>query len=317
MSRSIRVHEPTNRSVVRRALGLGALASLFAVCSRGLAHAADALTISANGEVAVDKLRVQNSLSVAGRVQVGEVLHVPGGTNPTVASQGAYLGWNASGGVGETDFINNRGLGSGGFSFANTPPSGTPRTTLMFISGAGNVDVAGTVKAASLETNSGISLAAVQNALVPIGTIIAYGGDIGNAGVVSALRSQGWLPCDGGAYSTQDYPELAKVIGNAFGTLRVPDLRGRFLRGTDQGTKRDPDSASRRAENGGNAGDKVGSVQDDQFMKHTHSYDHFPAARGGIASGDHWRNGDAQTGEAGGNETRPKNVNVNWIIRAK
>ena len=80
------------------------------------------------------------------------------------------------------------------------------------------------------------------------------------AGVVSALRSQGWLPCDGSAYSAQDYSELARVIGNSFGNLRVPDLRGRFLRGTDQGTKRDPDAGSRRAENGGNSGDKVGSL---------------------------------------------------------
>jgi hypothetical protein len=111
---------------------------------------------------------------------------------------------------------------------------------------AGGLDVTGTVKAGSLEANSGISVAAVQNALsslilVPVGTIIAYGGDTGNVGVVSPLRSEGWLPCDGGAYSAQDYPELARVIGNAFGALRVPDLRGRFLRGTDQGTKSDPD----------------------------------------------------------------------------
>lgn len=46
----------SDRSVVRRTLGLGVLASLFAVLSRGLAHAADALTISANGEVGIDKL---------------------------------------------------------------------------------------------------------------------------------------------------------------------------------------------------------------------------------------------------------------------
>jgi hypothetical protein len=46
---------------------------------------------------------------------------------------------------------------------------------------AGGLDVTGTDKAGSLQANSGISLAAVQNALsslilVPVGTIIAIGG---------------------------------------------------------------------------------------------------------------------------------------------
>src|SRR5215471_21698344 len=86
--------------------------------------------------------------------------------------------------------------------------------------------------------------------LIPIGTIMAYGGDTNNASVVTALKNQGWLPCNGDPYSALDYPELASVIGNFFGNLRVPDLRGRFLRGTDQGTHRDPDTASRRTENG-------------------------------------------------------------------
>ena len=47
---------------------------------------------------------------------------------------------------------------------------------------------------------SGVSLAAVQNALnmlMPIGTIMAYGGNTRDANVVTALQSQGWLPCDG------------------------------------------------------------------------------------------------------------------------
>ena len=123
--------------------------------------------------------------------------------------------------------------------------------------------------------------------------------------------------------SRQDYADLFAAIGSAFGadapaTFRVPDLRGRFLRGTDQNTKRDPDAGSRRAEpNGANSGDRVGSVQDDQFKQHTHEYGKFPNRRGGIASGDYWADQAAQTGPAGGSETRPKNINVNWIIKAK
>jgi microcystin-dependent protein len=182
------------------------------------------------------------------------------------------------------------------------------------------LSVAGTVKAQAFETASGVSLAAVQNAvniLIPVGTIMAYGGDTRMGNVVAALKSQGWLPCDGAVYSAQEYPELSKVIGNSFGSLRVPDLRGRFLRGVNQGTGRDPDAGSRRSENGGSTGDNVGSVQDDEFRSHTHQYQLFPGDRGGIASGQYWTAANAQTGPAGGSETRPKNVYVNWIIRAK
>jgi microcystin-dependent protein len=185
--------------------------------------------------------------------------------------------------------------------------------------------VAGPVLAEGFRTASGVSLAGVQDGvkmLVPIGTIMAYGGDTGNPTVVAQLGKQGWLPCDGAVVSRQDYVDLFAALGTAFGadaqTFRVPDLRGRFLRGTDQGQGRDPDAGRRRAEAGGaNSGDRVGSVQDDEFKAHTHSYTLFPADHGQIASGNYWRSGEAQTGSAGGNETRPKNVNVNWIIKAK
>ncbi len=72
---------------------------------------------------------------------------------------------------------------------------------------------------------------------MPIGTIMAYGGDTANSEVVSQLDQQGWLPCDGRVVTRNDYPELFNVIGTAFGNgtdVRVPDLRGRFLRGTDR-----------------------------------------------------------------------------------
>lgn len=85
------------------------------------------------------------------------LLHVGGNTNPTTASQGAYLAWNAlTGGTGETDFINNQGQGAGGFAFMNTPASGTPRTTLMVITGGGNVGIGTQSPAESLEANGRI-----------------------------------------------------------------------------------------------------------------------------------------------------------------
>src|SRR5207302_8181384 len=71
-------------------------------------------------------------------LDVSGIVHVSGLANPTTTSQGAYFGWNAlTGGAGETDFINNQGGGAGGFAFMNTPASGSPRSTLLFMTGGG------------------------------------------------------------------------------------------------------------------------------------------------------------------------------------
>ncbi|HDP8333920.1 TPA: tail fiber protein [Escherichia coli] len=41
----------------------------------------------------------------------------------------------------------------------------------------------------------------------------------------------GWLKCNGAAFSSEMYPKLAKV----YPTLKLPDLRGEFIRGWDDG----------------------------------------------------------------------------------
>lgn len=112
--------------------------------------------------------------------------------------------------------------------------------TIMSLSESG-LSVAGTVTAKSIVTESGASLAALQSALnmlIPIGTVMAFGGDTTIPDVKTQLRAQGWLPCDGAELSKTEYPALYQALGTAFGVLnqnfRVPDLRGRFLRGTDQ-----------------------------------------------------------------------------------
>jgi hypothetical protein len=311
--------EPDSRGRIagRRALGLGALAALFAFIGRSAARAADALTIDARGVAYFNGKRNNfKDEEDKGWLRVGAAWGVPGiysEAGPVVVTSQSGIIWLPG------NVVIKKADDANSLNAAGIPEKDAPLC---------NLDVSGTVKAKSLETSSGVSLAAVQNAvtaaqnamniLIPVGTIMAYGGDTGDPSVVTALGSQGWLPCDGRTYTAQDYPKLAEVIGNAFGTLKVPDLRGRFLRGTDQGAQRDPDAASRRAENGGNGGDKVGSVQDDQFKSHQHQYKApLYVGSGGNYSGSHWNTLDAQTELAGGNETRPKNVNVNWIIKAK
>jgi microcystin-dependent protein len=177
---------------------------------------------------------------------------------------------------------------------------------------------------------------------VPIGTIMAYAGD--NSGSTTGkLAQKGWLICNGEEYSIDDYPELNEVIGTYFGTasragyFKLPDLQGCFLRGVDNGSGRDPDAKSRTAlANGGNTGDKVGSYQDDGFRQHNHSHSHqltinaFHETKQGTWEGDpialagypqHPSNKTFTTTNdqtnVGGNETRPKNIYVNYIIKAK
>lgn len=157
---------------------------------------------------------------------------------------------------------------------------------------------------------------ALQNLLVPSATVSAYMAD---------TAPVGWLLCDGVAYSRTTYASLFALVGVRFGsgdgttTFNVPDLRGRFLRGVDAGSNRDPDAASRTAMNtGGATGNNLGTVQDDAMLAHTHSYL--------IATGGQFPSTSAQTGtpnagsyntsSAGSStETRPKNASVQYIIK--
>ena len=163
-----------------------------------------------------------------------------------------------------------------------------------------------------------------MSADLPIGSVVAWCGTSNNI-------PAGWLYCDGTILSQNTYSTLFNIIGHSFGnpppspeydantSFFLPDFRGYFLRGVDGGTGRDPDSASRvDMQNAGqNAGGLPGSVQTDQFRAHSHSYDQFPNGRGDIASGNYWSNGQGQTAETGGNETRPLNAYVYYIIKCE
>ncbi|MEA0434944.1 phage tail protein, partial [Escherichia coli] len=47
----------------------------------------------------------------------------------------------------------------------------------------------------------------------------------------SATPPTGWLKCNGAAFSSEMYPRLAR----AYPTNKLPDLRGEFIRGWDDG----------------------------------------------------------------------------------
>jgi hypothetical protein len=61
----------------------------------------------------------------------------------------------------------------------------------------------------------------------------------------------GWLVCDGSAILRDSYPDLFDAIGVSFGVadgsrfFKIPDFRGQFLRGRDNGAGVDADAATR------------------------------------------------------------------------
>lgn len=69
--------------------------------------------------------------------------------------------------------------------------------------------------------------------IVPPGAIFPYAGIVGTGVEIP----EGWLLCDGLAYSKTDYPRLFAVVGDTYGAtgspslFKVPDLRGRVPMG--------------------------------------------------------------------------------------
>lgn len=133
--------------------------------------------------------------------------------------------------------------------------------------------------------------------------------------------------CNGQSLSATTYSELFDVLGYTYGgsgaNFNVPDLRGEFLRGWDNGTGNDPDAASRTDRGDGTTGDNVGTKQDFEVEEHTHgaAYEvhgsvsgtpYYMATNKGGANST-----DTIIHEYGGSETRPRNVAVMMIMRYK
>jgi len=146
---------------------------------------------------------------------------------------------------------------------------------------------------------------------VPVGTIISYGGNLG-ALSSSSLEEPipGWFFCNGATYSTGTYPELHAAIGSSWGgSGQLPDLMGMFLRGLDPSNLIDPDT-----------GRTVGSLQAEDFKAHTHEManhwaENTVAGGGNIAGFMNIAAGYPITQSSGGDETRPVNRAVYYLIK--
>ena len=129
-----------------------------------------------------------------------------------------------------------------------------------------------------------------------------------------ATPPSGWLKCNGAAFDKAKYPKLAV----AYPTGSLPDLRGEFLRGWDDGR-------------GVDSGRALLGAQADEFKKFTLKY-FGPSSGTGTTTVFALKNdangiytsgisqGSNPVVEAfqvpGGTETRPRNIAFNYIVRA-
>lgn len=153
---------------------------------------------------------------------------------------------------------------------------------------------------------------------IPTGPVSAI------AFVARSTVPNGWLKANGQAVSRTTYSDLFAAIGTSYGsgdgstTFNVPDLRGYFPRGFDDGA-------------GVDSGRSLGTTQTDAFQGHWHQYTgtttDTTGGIGGIIDGPNTQiggggnlilgpisdgsNGSPRTAA----ETRPKNIALLAIIK--
>lgn len=162
----------------------------------------------------------------------------------------------------------------------------------------------------SAEKSKKITAKNVLEYMIPIGCIMAWPTD---------TAPTGWLECNGDAKNTTTYADLYGVIGYTYGgsgaNFNLPDLRGRFVRGWDNSAGTDPDAASRTDRGDGTTGDNVGTKQADEYESHRHSVSSTSGSWSGSSGVGQGALINGNTGYQGGNETRPININMMWIIK--
>lgn len=191
-----------------------------------------------------------------------------------------------------------------------------PRSELTYAPYTAHAQTATTAVTATTATNG-----------VPPGSIMPFAGN---------TIPNGWIKCDGRQISAAAYPALYAAIGTSWGgdasNFRVPDLRGVFLRGVDDGRGYDSGRALASLQNDATARpDNAFTGTTDIQGEHTHTY----RRTDGIvdrnlpfnADNNDGEQLDAQTNPSGAHshavsitgggdaETRPVNVAVYYIIK--
>lgn len=161
--------------------------------------------------------------------------------------------------------------------------------------------------------------------VIPPSTIFYYSGP-------ESTIPPGWIVCDGKAVSRATYANLFAIIGTMYGdgdgvtTFNVPDYRGyfhRMVQKTATGfrpTGGDPDHASRTPYTVGLTAEDPGSFQATQIGPHLHGLPTFstPGPPTQVCLFTVLNTNVAYTSateEVGGNESRPPNLYVIFMIK--
>ncbi|WP_349334812.1 phage tail protein [Escherichia albertii] len=184
----------------------------------------------------------------------------------------------------------------------------------------GDIKSDGTVKTA-LE-NLGLG----EGSALPVGVPVPW---------PSATPPTCWLKCNGAAFSAEEYPELAK----AYPTNKLPDLRGEFIRGWDDGRGMDTGRAILSAQ-----GDAIRNIYGEFKTVNTENYSIWESVgsfKGAVVPLNPSTNNsyfslirgmvtertdgavypkviglDASRIVPTANENRPRNIAFNYIVRA-
>ncbi|MCW9859751.1 tail fiber protein, partial [Escherichia coli] len=136
----------------------------------------------------------------------------------------------------------------------------------------------------------------------------------------SATPPTGWLKCNGAAFSAEEYPELAK----AYPTNKLPDLRGEFIRGWDDGRGVDSGRALLSAQSD-TLQNITGSFWDMTTGPNNNTVGAFTSSivtpnLASIAIGGTYKQAnyyfDASLVARTSTETRARNIAFNFIVRA-
>lgn len=138
----------------------------------------------------------------------------------------------------------------------------------------------------------------------PVGTIVASMLEEAQFQAQPGI-SRNWVLAKG-------QPATGSKYAAVTGKTQLPDLRGVFLRSSNSDL-----AAADQQQRGNPENKKLGEFQADDFKTHTHETPR-PGGNDGNRAGrqDAWYGGgSSSTGAAGGTETRPRNITVNYFIK--
>jgi microcystin-dependent protein len=174
--------------------------------------------------------------------------------------------------------------------------SGNPSGTGTFTIASPNSN---TNRTLNLPDTSGTVVVSGSSELTPAGTVIT---------VAMNTAPTGYLKANGAVVSRSTYAALFAAIGTTFGagngstTFALPDLRGEFIRGWDDGR-------------GVDSGRVFGSAQSQEIQSHSHAWNGYGGSgsvRPNLSMSGSFVSNTAPEGTAvanhGGAETRPRNV---------